>query len=210
MKKHNRILQNRCTVRGQVIELDPIDWKHSRKDLYLLVETTLPDGTFTYVPCMAARGKLRDLGELKEGDWVTVSGALVVSRDKKISWLEARIVDRVESKDDREYCNFAALQGEMLESGCMLDHGKPVMADFLLCVGDPDRNHLEIDCFAGEAVQDYLDCLTCGEVQVFGKLDFSVSEEKELRFFVDVCSMTSVPPFEATKANRKGGRRNDS
>ena len=59
-------------------------------------------------------------------------------------------------------------------------------------------------------MQDYLDCLTCGEVQVFGKLDFSVSEEKELRFFVDVCSMTSVPPFEATKANRKGDRRNDS
>ena len=92
----------------------------------------------------------------------------------------------------------------------MLDHGKPVMADFLLCVGDPDKNHLEIDCFAGEAVQDYLDCLTCGEVQVFGKLDFSVSEEKELRFFVDVQHMAPLHSSGTEMQKTKWGRRNDS
>ena len=213
MKKKNRIFQNRCTVRGEIVDMERIEGIRGPEDLYLLVETTLPDGNFTDIPCLAAGEKLKDLkSPLKVGDWVTVSGALTVARKEKVSWIEVRLIDRVDNESEREYFNFAAFQGEIQVGTFMFHRGKAVMADFDLGVGDPqEKRRLEVSCLAeGKAMQDYLNCLTCGEVQVCGKMDFTITDDGVIRCFTDVSSISPLQSFCKTARGEKGACQNDS
>ena len=122
MKRKNRIFQNHCTVRGRIVDLEPIKGIRGPEDLFLLVETELPDDELTEIPCVAAGKMLKHLKvPLTEGDWVTVSGRLIIDKKEKLCWIEARMVDLVEEEDDQVYVNSAVFQGEIRE-GSFLFH----------------------------------------------------------------------------------------
>ncbi|MBO7728989.1 MAG: hypothetical protein J6S50_10800 [Oscillospiraceae bacterium] len=213
MKKKNRMLQNRCTIRGEIVDMEPVKGIRAAEDLYLLVETTLPDGDFTDIPCMVAGEKLKDLkAPLKEGDWVTVSGWLVTDKKEKLSWIEARMVDPIESEADQVYVNFAAFQGEIQEGSFQFHHGRAVLADFVLGVRGSSPVHcLDVNCLTDiPALHDFCDCLSCGEIQVYGKLDFTITDDGVIRCFADVSSISPVhcPRKEEHKTER--GCENDS
>ena len=213
MKRKNSIFQNTCTVRGSIVDLGPVKGIRGSEDLYLLVETELPDGELTEIPCVAAWEKLKHLeAPLKEGDWVNVSGRLVVAKKEKLCWIEARMVDLVEEEDDQVYVNSAVFQGEIQEGSFQFHHGRAVLADFVLGVRGSSPVHcLDVNCLTDiPALHDFCDCLSCGEIQVYGKLDFTITDDGVIRCFADVSSISPVhcPRKEEHKTER--GCENDS
>ena len=148
MKRKNRIFQNHCTVRGRIVDLEPIKGIRGPEDLFLLVETELPDDELTEIPCVAAGKMLKHLKvPLTEGDWVTVSGRLIIDKKEKLCWIEARMVDLVEEEDDQVYVNSAVFQGEIREGSFLFQHGRAILVDFTLGVdGSSRKESLELSC----------------------------------------------------------------
>ena len=209
MKRKNRTFQNRCTVRGQVVDQEPLDQYCSLQ--YLLVETAANDGTSMCVPCLIRENSFRH--PVKEGDWVTVSGTLDVCKEHGIHWITALIAETTDDPADQLPFTIAAFEGEMLDGGCMIDHGTPVTADFRLAAGSSSKeDRLIVDCLAeGPALQDYLDCLAAGHVKVMGNLDFAEPDESSgevVRFYLDVLK---IKPLDAGKEPqcREGAHRDD-
>jgi hypothetical protein len=212
MKRKNRIFQNHCTVRGRIVDLEPIKGIRGPEDLFLLVETELPDDELTEIPCVAAGKMLKHLKvPLTEGDWVTVSGRLIIDKKEKLCWIEARMVDLVE-EDDQVYVNSAVFQGEIREGSFLFHHGRAVLSDFTLGVeGSSRKESLELNCLTDiSAFQDLYDCLTCGKIQVYGKLDFIITDDGTIRCFADVSSISPMHCPHKEEQKTEGGCKDDS
>ena len=213
MKRKNRIFQNHCTVRGRIVDLEPIKGIRGPEDLFLLVETELPDDDLTEIPCAAAGEMMKHLEvPLAEGDWVTVSGRLIIDKKEKLCWIEARMVDLVEEEDDQVYVNSAVFQGEIREGSFLFHHGRAVLSDFTLGVeGSSRKESLELNCLTDiSAFQDLCGCLTCGKIQVYGKLDFTITDDATIRCFADISSVSPMHYPCTGEQKTEGGCKDDS
>lgn len=214
MKTKNTLIRNRCTLRGRIEYREVIHAHGQPVELIIFVKTDVGDGTFTWIPCAINWDRLRPAEiRLKKGDWVTVFGTLESSERDGIMWIETQNLERVTRTTEKKYINRAVLQGSMVEGGCLLDKGKPVMADFLLGVGDPAGDYLEVDCLAGVSVRDFISCINRGQVQVSGRLNAVIPEDRDKgkwNIFVDVTEMNPLQASAGCARKGNGGDRDDS
>lgn len=192
MKKTGEKNCNVCCVTGKVASLDKIDCPEGKDDFLLMVETILPDGSKVCLPCGMEKSTLDSCkGKLREGDWISLLGILNgVSNEGEMkgAWIEAIALERETKRSGKKYCNEAMLTGTSIESGCLIDRGIPVAADFVLELESlRDGETFEAEAIVPqEAVQEYIDTLGCQKLKVLGALEFVPSEKGE----EDAISMT--------------------
>ena len=118
----------------------------------------------------------------------------------------------MEEEDDQVYVNSAVFQGEIREGSFLFHHGRAVLSDFTLGVeGSSRKESLELNCLTDiSAFQDLCGCLTCGKIQVYGKLDFTITDDATIRCFADISSVSPMHYPCTGEQKTEGGCKDDS